>query len=142
VIVAVSLDLRRICYVDFISLTSAQYHQFMDTASQVVRAKYEELLDGEIGLADFEMWIMALPFPSAPHPDFRAFIALVVRAQTRLMLWHEGAPDSAVVDSLALVLREAGTPSRVRGIDPLEPYKRRFTKRLPESEQDRGRGLW
>ena len=114
----------------------------MDTASQIVRAKYEELLDSELGLAEFSLWIDALPFPTMLTDDFRSFIALVIRAQSRLTLWSDGAPGATVLASLRWVLLDCIKDSHLHGPDPLEAYKRKYVASQTIHEFPQSIELW
>jgi hypothetical protein len=101
----------------------------MDTASQLVRAKYAEVLSGDVPLQEFVSWLDAMPIPYALDTDFEPFLRLVIGARWRLMLWEAGAPENLVLASLQRHLQRIERSELVPGPDPLELYKLRFAHR-------------
>jgi hypothetical protein len=102
----------------------------MDTASQIVRAKYQELLDGQIALGELSAWLDVLPIPATMTSDFKPFMRLVIGAQCRLLLWSDGAPEMLVIDSLRRLVNELDGASLIPSSDPLDPFKRRYERRI------------
>jgi hypothetical protein len=106
----------------------SRYHEGMDTASQIVRAKYAELFAGELDLPEFSAWIDALPIPAMVTADFKPFIQLVIGAQCRLTLWLDGAPEPAVIASLQRLLNQLDHSPVQLGPDPLYAHKLRYVR--------------
>src|SRR5215207_7970105 len=98
----------------------------MKTASQIVRAKYQELLDGQIALGELAAWLDALSIPTAITSDFKPYMRLVIGAQSRLVLWTDGAPEALVIDSLRRLVNELDGNVPIPSTDPLDPFKRRY----------------
>ena len=102
----------------------------MDTASQIVRAKYQELLDGQIALDELSAWLDVLPIPATITSDFKAYMRLVIGAQCRLVLWSDGAPETLVIYSLRRLVDELDGTLLIACSDPLDPFKRRYERRI------------
>jgi hypothetical protein len=107
----------------------------MDTATQLVRAKYDELFRGELSLAEFSAWIESLPIPVTVNGDFKPFMRLVIGAQCRLVLWSAGAPEAMVIASLRWVVDGDGTTCGEHP-DPLAPYKQRYVRQVVDGPAD------
>lgn len=114
----------------------------MDTASQIVRAKYAELFAGEIDLPGFSAWIDALPIPALVTADFKPFIQLVIGAQCRLMLWSDGAPESTVIASLRRLLNQLDKTRAPLGPDPLHAHKLRYVRNVCASAEPSALDIW